>query len=97
MGADTRSSDLYFEAFSYVMKNVVGGLYFKNGKPVLISSVEVIDSYNKRVEIHYLIDSKTNDCTVDSIDEFHNMFLTKEEYEKRQSALKIFGFDEETE
>lgn len=90
-------SDLYFEAFVAAIKNTLGRLYFKDGEPVLITNIVVTDTYIKRVDIQYLLNSKTEECTVDTVDEFHKNFLTKKEYERRQSALEAMGFNEETE
>lgn len=97
IGSETRRSDLYFEAFVNTMQNTLGRLYFKDDQPVLVIDIIVTDTYVKRVEVQYLLNSKTEECTVDTIEEFHEVFLTKEEYEERLVTLEALGFDEEAE
>src|SRR5690606_38440957 len=85
MSPQSHKSDLYFEAFVNAMKTNVGRIFFKGGKPVLISGIEVINTYNKRLEVQYLEDEKVDSWPVDDAEDFFNTFLTKTEFEKRQA------------
>ena len=97
IGSETRRSDLYFEAFVNTMQDSLGRLYFKDEQPVLIINIVVTDTYVKRVDVQYLLNSKTEECTVDTVEEFHEKFLTKEEYEERKVFRETLGLDEEVE
>lgn len=99
MSPQSHKSDLYFEAFVNAMQNNVGRLLYKEGKPVLISGIQITDTYYKQLEVQYLDAEKIASCSVDSAEEFFDIFLTKAEFEKRQAEWdEVYKFlYEETE
>ena len=100
MDRRTHKSDIYFEAFVSAMQSEVGGIYFKNGVPVIVCEIEIIDTFLKAVVIKYLINNEQrnrqeyNETTVDSVEDFRATFLSKEEYERQLEILKELGFNE---
>lgn len=67
-------SDLAFEAFVNVIKFEIGKLKFFQEKPVLIYGIETIDTFDKSLEIQFLIEDKISCVTISSIDEYNTSF-----------------------
>lgn len=99
----THKSDIYFEAFANVMQDIIGGIYFKDGQPVIICEIEIINTFLKAVVVKYLghdaLRDKQNymEVTVDSIEEFRETFMSKKNYEDRLKMIESLGFNETTE